>query len=173
MRNKYVTELDNDYYMWLCELVRAGENGGNGDKHGERRRTYWNLCTALYCKEFSWSVPNDDNRAFEGKNLREKFCEENGIEYIVDQFPEEVSMLELVIGLAYRCETIMDGSDSERPMSDWFWKIMRNAGLDAFDDGNFDTMDDSEVDEILDRIIERTYQRNGVGGLFPLKRDKK
>jgi hypothetical protein len=50
---------------------------------------------------------------------------------------------------------------------------MRNAGLDAFDDGNFDTMDDSEVMKILDRIIERTYQRNGVGGLFPLKRDKK
>jgi hypothetical protein len=118
-------------------------------------------------------VPNDDNRAFEAKNLREKFCDELDIEYIIDDYPEEASMLELIIGLAYRCESLMDGDPDNMPMSEWFWKLVGNAGLDYYDDDHFDTMDDSEVDEILEKIIERGYGRTGKGGLFPLKKDKK
>lgn len=163
MIRKRATELDNEYYSWLCELINV--------EHG--RTSYWNLTQALYMKDFHWSVPNDDNRAFEGKNLREKFCDEIGIDYVVDRFPDDVSMLELIIGLAYRCERIMEDSEYGRPMAEWFWKLLENAGLYKFDDDHFDTMDDSEVDYILEVIIGRTYKRDGRGGLFPLKIEKK
>jgi hypothetical protein len=112
----------------------------------------------LYHKAFICLVPNDDNRAFEGRDFRDKFCEEIDIEYIESEFPREVSMLEVLIGLAYRCEAIMADQFDGLPMSEWFWKMMRNVELDRFTDSTFhDWYEDGEVDEILDRIIERGY----------------
>ena len=64
------------YYSWLCDLIGVTKNGN----------TYWLLISALYERAFYWSVPNDDNRAYEGKNLRERFCEENRMATIVSPF---------------------------------------------------------------------------------------
>jgi protein involved in sex pheromone biosynthesis len=106
--------------------------------------------------------------------LREQFCDENGIEYDLDDFPEEVSMLELVIGLAYRCHDIMEDSVDDMKMSDWFWKILSNIGLDKFTDDAFYGLKGQDlVKKILDIVIDRKYERSGKGGLFPLKRSKK
>jgi hypothetical protein len=125
-------------------------------------------------KEFRWSVPNDDNRAFEGKNLREKFCDEEGVEYVDEYFDSPVSMLELIIALAYRCESIMADQNDNMSMKDWFWTMLTNAGLDKFTDDAYHKMFGKQVvDEILNRIIDRRYHRNGSGGLFPLRFCKK
>jgi hypothetical protein len=157
--------IDKEYYEWLCSLIEC--NGFN-------KRSYWLLSRALYEKEFTWTVPNDDNRAYEGRNLRERFCDEQGIEYDFDAFPEGVSMLELIIGLAYRCESIMADSESEGEMVEWFWKILENIGLDRFDDEVFYAEKGHlVVDEILEKVINRTYHSSGKGGLFPLKHAEK
>jgi hypothetical protein len=156
------TEVSNDYYVWLCELVGVDQI----------TKSYWKLARVLFRKAFYWTVPNDDNRAFEAKNLREKFCEELDIEFVYDQFPEDVSMFELIIGLAYRCEYIMSGQDDNMPMSDWFWKMVSNVDLTELDDDKFEEDDEDKVLEILDKIVKRSYKRNGGGGLFPLKHSK-
>ena len=52
-----------EYYLWLCELVDTKQNC-----------RYTLLIKKLHDRAFYWSVPNDDNRSFEGKNLRERFC---------------------------------------------------------------------------------------------------
>jgi hypothetical protein len=131
---------------------------------------------ALHDRDFFWTVPNDDNRAFEGKELRCKFCEDLNIFYDYNQFSMTTSMLELIIGLAYRCEGIMAGQEYDLEMKEWFWKILSNAGLDSFTDEVYDKNvlgDRCSVDQILDKIIDRTYNRSGKGGLFPLKFAKK
>jgi hypothetical protein len=115
-------------------------------------------------------VPNDDNRAFEGKELRCKFCEEYGFDYDYEQFNMAASMLELIIALAYRCEGIMIDQQDNASMRDWFWRLLENAGLDRFtDDAYYVLHGPTMVDQILNSIIHRTYKRNGKGGLFPLK----
>jgi hypothetical protein len=152
------------YYNWLCDLVEIKQ----------RDKSYWLLSNELFNKDFYWSVPNDDNRAFEAKNLREQFCEEVGLEYDLDDFPEEVSMFELIIGLAYRCYSIMEDTLAGMEMSDWFWKILSNVGLDKYTDDAFYGLKGQElVVKILDKIIDRDYERSGKGGLFPLKYSKK
>jgi hypothetical protein len=61
-----------------------------------------------------------------------------------------------------------------REMYEWFWKILENAGLDLYDDGAFyGHHGNTEVNEILNKIINREYRRDGKGGLFPLKRTNK
>lgn len=153
-----------EYYKWLCHLIRVNQNG----------KSYWLLAKALHSKVFVWSIPNDDNRAFEGKNLRERFCEENEYTYVYDYFNSPASMLEVIIALAYRCESIMEDQNGNIPMVDWFWMLMSNVKLDKFTDvGYYDLYLGGDIDHILDKIINRTYHRNGQGGLFPLRHHKK
>lgn len=158
-----MANIVDSYFSWLCDLIEVNQES----------KSYWLLANALHQKNFYWSVPNDDNRAFEGRNLREKFCEEHRIEYHYDDFPEQVSMLEVVIGLAYRCESIMVDEEQNMEMSQWFWKIMSNVNLDLYTDVDYyDLNGQVEVSLTLNRIIERTYQRSGKGGLFPLKHSR-
>jgi hypothetical protein len=157
-------ELADAYYSWLCDLINVNQ----------RDKSYWLLANALHQKDFEWTVPNDDNRACEGKNLREEFCDDEGIEYIYDAFHDQCSMLEMIIALAYRCEEIMVDQMEHMEMVDWFWRILENVQLDELTDDAFYALHGPiMVDEISERIINRTYHRNGEGGLFPLKHPKK
>jgi hypothetical protein len=160
MKNRTKNIIENKYFPWLSDLIGVNRPEGS----------YFLLAKVLYEKGFTWFVPNDDNRAFEGRNLREQFCDEMHIDYVYEYFEEKVSMLELIIGLADRCESIMADQDSNVPMEDWFWKMLTNAGLDIFKDEDFyDLGGTPAVDIILNKIIDRTYHRDGRGGLFPLK----
>jgi hypothetical protein len=51
---------------------------------------------------------------------------------------------------------------------------MGNVGLDKFTDENYLDFDGREMIEIiLEKIVSRSYHRNGRGSLFPLKHHKK
>lgn len=151
-----------EYHDWLCDLIN---NECLSDD-------YSLLLTELYKTPFEDKIPNDENRAFEGLNLREVFSSELGIAYIPDNFNPECSMLELIIGLAYRCESI--GADEEGSLNykEWFWRLLDNAGLTKFDDNSFFRVGE-DASSILRKIIERRYDRDGHGGFFPLNRSTK
>ena len=164
-----------EYFSWLLDTA-------------ESNRTYDELLKIMYEKPFKSYVANDENRMEEGRNLRERFCDELGIEYVPDYFPYTVSFLEVVLALAFRAEAIMADQDVSMPASCWFWTMMHNVGLDQFTDEYFRadiyrgrdgkrvaslSGSTDEVDDILEQIIERTYRRNGKGSLFPLENPKK
>lgn len=153
-------DVNNKYFTWLCNLVGTEYNN----------KSYEFLIQALHDKDFYWTVPNDDNRAFEGKELRCRFCFERNIFYDYDQFREAASMFELIIALGYRCESIMVDQNENIPMRDWFWRIVANVSLDRYTDYMFDDVD---IDIILTTIINRTYHPSGRGGLFPLKKPER
>jgi len=132
------------------------------------------LLEHLHSQEFSWFIPNDDNRAYEGKNLREKYCNEIGIDYHCEDFDYECTMLELIIGLAYRCESMLVDRRDSLSVREWFWKLITNIGLeDCSDDVYYNMGAVDYIEVVIDRIISRTYQRSGNSGLFPLKKSKK
>lgn len=151
-----------EYHDWLCGLI-------NTECLSE---DYSLLLTELYKTPFIDKIPNDENRAFEGLILRETFSSDLGIEYIPENFNPECSMLELIIGLAYRCESI--GADEENSLNykEWFWRLIDNAGLTDFDDSSFFRVGD-DATSIIQKIIERRYGRDGHGGFFPLKKASK
>jgi hypothetical protein len=94
-----------------------------------------------------------------------------GIKYVLpNTFDGPASILEVLIGLAIRCcETLADDDNNMR-IDQWFWLLMSNCGLNRFTDDRYSSLD---TDEIVDRIVYRRYERNGVGGLFPLKRARR
>ena len=153
--------LDELYLTWLYNQVGSV-------KAKRSSRTYWSLLRQLYTKEFVWFVPNDDNRAEDGKELRYEFINDEGLE---DVDPEWVtlgcSMLELLIGLSRRLTF-----ETDREPQYWFWEMLKNIGLESYND-KVHPYPHKEIDAILERVIWRTYDRDGHGGLFPLKRATK
>jgi len=148
--------LDELYFVWLYSQVGSVEEE-------DRSRTYWALAKKLYCREFVWIVPNDDNRAEDGRDLRKEFLDIRNIRADRDWLRLGCSILELLIALSQRLSFEGDGESR-----DWFWFLIKNLGLKKFSDDK--DLDEIAVDNILDRFVWRNYEPNGEGGLFPLKR---
>lgn len=149
--------LDDHYLTWLYSQVASL-------RHRNPSRTYWKLLRQLYITEFVWFVPNDDNRLVDGRDLRIEFFRENpGVGHDPEWEELGCSMLELLVALSRQLTFEAEGEPAA-----WFWHMLENLELaECNDDVNFDPW---EVDQILGRVIWRTYLPNGYGGLFPLQR---
>lgn len=156
-----------DYFNWLCDLVASRE----------QRQDYDLVFRLMQETGFAWTIANDHNRAYECLRLRDEFCYEFADRSIydislrsaLDDVPP--SMLELFISLSMRCESMMVDVAANYSLPEWFWLLMKNVKLDQFD--NCKACEIAQVDGILKIIIDRRYNHNGEGGLFPLKNAEK
>lgn len=154
--------LDELYFQWLCSQI-------TNVKLKNPARTHWALLKQLHMKEFVWIIPNDDNRLADGRDLRDEFVYENRLNDVdPDWMRLGCSMLEMLIGISRR----LNFEDDSHKIDEWFWQLMENLDLRGFTDevGLSGDFTEQDVEEILDDVIWRTYQRNGRGGLFPLRR---
>lgn len=151
-------ELETDFFSWLYSKVA-------NERERSPRRTYWKLLRTLHRREFTWLVPNDDNRALDGIELRRLFVEER-----LDTcgsspwFEVACSFLEMLIALSLRME-FETGTRSDL----WFWHLLSNIGISQYTDHDWSLETEHRVDDILDTVVWRTYRVDGRGGLFPLE----
>lgn len=148
-----------EYFEWLCRQI-------NGN-----REPYYFLLRQLYRKEFYTLIKNDENRAEDGKELRELFGSERGIPDISEYVNGPCTMLEMIIALGNRMWLILEDSSEERSKSKWFWELVNHLDLLDFTDDNYLENGDSAIliDEKLNTLLERRYSEDGYGGLFPLR----
>lgn len=154
------------YFQWLCGLVEQGATPG--------RNHYSHLLKSLFDKEFTCFVPNDDNRIGDGLELR-KVWYRTGIDFMSNQLEKPCSVLEIIIALALRMEDILYEPDKPNRTNKWFWMMIDNLSLSIFNDRAyaFDPEGSSEeVGLILQTWLDRSYDRNGVGGLFPIQHSR-
>lgn len=148
--------LDELYFQWLYGLVADPQKA-------DPAKTYWNLLRKLYQKEFVWFVPNDDNRAEDGRELRYEFMSSYDVGPPDHHWLEMgCSFLEMLIGLSRRLE--FEGGSSA---AFWFWHLLRTLELGAYSDKR--PLPAHVVDDIVDMVVWRTYRPDGQGGLFPLR----
>lgn len=149
--------LDELYFTWLYSKVGSV-------KEAHPSKTYWAILKKLFTKEFIWLVPNDDNRAEDGRDLRKEFLHQERITRVDDDWMRlGCSMLELLIALARRMEFESPGWTVKAR----FWELMENLLLDKYSDDC--PFSEQEIDDILDAVIWRTYADDGTGSLFPLR----
>lgn len=144
------------YFHWLESQVR---------EEGHQTHTYTDLLGLMHAKEFVWLVPNDDNRIVDGSDLRREFLQEAGAPD--DLSPESfgpVSILEVLIGMSRRFAFVAEG-DAEV----WAWQFLVNLELDKMSDP-LSRSKAAKADDMLERVIWRTYNPDGSGGFFPLTR---
>ena len=157
------TGINKLYFDWLYKLV-GGSKGPCSN--------YYYLMRTLFSIDYYWLVPNDDNRAEDGKSLRTKFSSETG--EIDDYFLYQCcSVLEMMVGLAHRIETdITYDPDKSDHTGVWFYEMLDNLGLsDCTDDIWDDQKQEKTMKTIMD-MMDRNYSFNGFGGLYPLKKPK-
>lgn len=157
-----MNKLEKDYFEWLCSKIIDDESNIK----------YSKLMSHLYDTAFAPVMNMDVNRADDGKNLRYRFAIEycdgrptNTILRELDYKPY-CTMLEMMVALAIRCEeTIMTDDEYGDRTGIWFWNMIVSLGLGTMNDSRFD---EKYVNIVLDRFMNRQYNRNGEGGLFTI-----
>lgn len=158
-------EISTGYFNWLYNLMCKGLYSDS--------ISYKKLFLRLYNTEFTYLIPKDANRAEDGLDLRRRYATlpEND-----DHFPYAIirvldgpcSVLEMMIGLAVRCEeTIMDDPTYGDRTKQWFWGMITNLGLGGMIDDRYNRFD---VDQKISALLNREYKANGQGGLFTIRR---
>lgn len=156
--------IKNDYFKWLCGLV-----GVEGPYE-----SYWILLKRLHEAEFYWTVKNDDNRCMDGKDLRDRFVDFLEVpEHYWEDLDGPCTFLEMLIALAIRWEDTLYEVGQPNRTSVWFYEMLENCGLIKFTDAlYFELRGPEEVRYIIDLIMDRRYDKDGKGGLFPLENPK-
>ncbi len=151
MSNVNVT---NEYFLWLLNLVNTSYI--NEEKYSK-------LLWYLFNREFTWVIPNDENRAIDAIELRYEFSSTYGL--AVNDGP--CSVLEVLIRLAndWEHELTYDFHKGDRT-SKWFWIMLDNLGLLDYPDWSFE---EDIVDEIVSIWLDRRFEKNGIGSVFPVK----
>lgn len=150
--------LDDLYLEWLYKNFIGAITNRNPNS------SYWELAKQMYTTRYAWVLRDDKHRGEDGKEIRREFiidCDTQDIE--VNWLQMECSVLEMLIGLARRAAF----ETNEEP-GDWLWKFLRNMDLQSYNDRIYTPIVMEEVDAIIQRLLDRAYDKNGVGGLFPL-----
>ena len=128
-------------------------------KHNKR---YLSLLKIMFNTNFRWTVERDRNREMEGLHLRDLYSIETGTQ-IDSSIP--CSVLEMLVALCIRMDKDVIGDDDNLYLQEWFEKLLDNLGLCDFINNKISK---DEVEQILQRWMDREYSRDGTGGLFPL-----
>ena len=151
-----------------CPNVKAGAIAFGQNKDA----LYDILIFELYSIDFSWVIPLDSDRGYDGLVLREGFHSSNGIENSLKNKP--CSVLEVLISLAERFDFLVDDEDRGDRTRIWFWEMVENLGLLKYSNAYFDEpygrrMDKiNDIHRICERWLDRKFSYTGQGSPFPL-----
>lgn len=150
--------LESVYFNWLYTRVAHEFNP-------TPTLTFNILLRELQQTEFVWFLSGDDNRAEDGKQLRLLFANSFSLNLSIEEtqlwMQINCSMLEMLIALADRAEFQTGLSTRE-----WFWIFIENLGLKECNDASGIPL--TFIKDAIYKVIWRTYDTNGLGGLFPL-----
>lgn len=153
-----IDAINKRYFRWIRDNIY---------KSDFRKSTYDSLLSYLHDTPFRFSSSTmDGNRYEDGISLRYRFGIKKGYSDSIiaaNLDNRNCSILEMMVALSIRIENIMADSEHEDRTSDWFWIMIYNLGLAAFDDYNFD---EETVSLIVQRFLDRNYADDGSGGLF-------
>lgn len=157
-------EWGDPYFQWLCRRVGI-----------PKRMPYSRLAEELHGLIFrpGDAIETDKNRANDGLQLRVIFMQRYGASgSATNRGP--CTMFEFLIGLAGRMSYVMGTAENDLHTRHYFWKMIENLRLSKLTDERFEELNgEFFVNEAVERLLFRTYESDGSGGLFPLKRPNK
>lgn len=151
------TTIVDAYFDWMRKRVDVD-------------RKYTKLLQRLHQIDFTYTISMDGNRYEDGIDLRYRFGRECGYDSLIiathiDYKP--CSVLEMMVALAQRCEeTIMSDPEYGDRTGLWFWCMIESLGLDDIVNAEYNQ---TIVDQTIDILLRREYDRDGKGGLFTVK----
>lgn len=158
-----MTDIEKEYFDWLKSFVYDTKYIQNEEL------SYKKLFYHLHSVSFIVVNPYDENRMYDGIDLRYRFGRERNYpdSLIASELDnKEASVFEVMISLAIRCEDAIMVDDREgNRTGQWFWNMILSLGLNHMTDGSYDP---DYIDNVLSIFLNRLYEPNGKGGLFTL-----
>ena len=148
--------LDERYFNWLCERVGVTSRRDPAKSHTL-------LAEDMYKTPFEDFVPNDFNRAEDGKALRMEFLDATHARADASWLSLDCSILEMIVALAGKF-----AYHTNWGLSASFWLFITNLELGKYTDEKYHDAIREAVLFVLNTINKRTYEFDGRGGLFPL-----
>jgi len=151
------------YFEWLFNQIR--NPGGS----------YLKLSQYLDTIPFRWNLPNDGNREQDAIREREIFIDTTNKTYRFDEveefYLEPVSVFEVMVALCKRIDYNLDILGQPPRYSQWFEELLYNLNLDSFTNYGFEDLRqiDGYITRVVDKLLDRKYDRYGNGSFFPLK----
>lgn len=143
-----------EYFHYLCDIVDVDYE-------------YHEMMLMLYDIPFRYSHHLDRNRVEDAEQLRFEFLRDFDERA---QFDSPISVLEVLVALAKRCEdNIMHDPDYGDRTHEWFWEMITNLGLNGMKNRYFD---EEIVEKNVDIFLDRKYTKTGIGAIFRVKRPK-
>lgn len=144
----------NNYYKWLCHRVNP------------KARPFSKLLMQLFATQYRGykKCQSDIHRAEDGQYLRYEFESEYGDTCSLND-SDPANVLEVLIALSSRMDDIL-GEPGENRVGAWFWTMIKNLGLERYTDSSYNS---EMVRDILNHWMNREYNYNGNGGIFPLR----
>lgn len=172
-------EKRNIQFAYMSWLVSTYIN------NNDAMDNYHNLICGLFKTKFIPIVGNDDNRAGDGRALRQRFVDflankkEYGdrriqkIVWILYSDPD-ANMLEVMIGICLRLEDMTRSFVPDNSCTHWFIQLLNNLNIeDLTDDIYNDVNGDDRLYETMKILNDREYDSLGHGSFFPMKDTKK
>ena len=151
--------LDRDYFEYLLYMMHC---------ETPEHRKYCHLLSDMYDITFIYSHPMDENRVIDALDMRKEYLFDHGISIRDDFMDRDVSVFEILASLSRRIEIEVTGEPGEDKIERWFWVMLENLGV-LMEDNRYDR---GLVRYKIDVWMTRSYNRDGDGGVFPLKRTK-
>lgn len=146
----YESLIYENYHGWLCRYF------------GESCCDYSKILKLLDSIPFYALLEMDNNRIQDAYNLRIEYCKQFPMMDYTEFLSRPCSILEVMVALAIRCETIMTNSEEDRTGL-WLKYMLQSLGLDNMVDMVYDPV---EANNVIRKFLQRTYEPNGRGGLF-------
>lgn len=109
--------------------------------------------------DFVWYIPEDEDKAIQALRMRDEYCYETGM-----PSPRQApaSFLEVFVSITDTLTAML-----YRDRESFTKSILLNVGARSYsDDGRLPSEINEEALIIAERVMYRTYSRNGTGGLF-------
>lgn len=158
--------LNDDYFEWLYSMF--------GHRPGNNKYEYHILFKTIHRIGFYWLLPNDENRAVDAYELRHQYYNlrqaqtNEELPAFDEVYTGDCTALEVLCALAIRFErdVMHDDGVGDRSIF-WFWDMMGNLGFTKMYDGAITQQDQLTVKHRIYEWLDRAYDANGHGGLFP------
>lgn len=150
----------DEYFGYLCSVVGADDPDSS----------YIRLMKVLFSVPFIAHLEMDMNRVMDGLQMRRDYQDAEMMDDRDGYFDSDVTVLEVLIALAERINDELDWNPYRDQTVVWFWEMLANLGLDGLDDESWKDPDSTLLaGDIIDIWVDRRYDRDGFGGIFPLR----
>lgn len=133
---------------------------------------YGRLFEILHNIDFEYILERDENRESDGIDLRDDFYIPDCFDFELEMafYGRKCSVFEMLLALSIRVDDEIIGDPAEEHPEKFFIEMIENLGLGIF---RGDRYRDEYVIEIVQKWMDRKFNKKGGGSPFPMKHDRR